>query len=1329
MQYWILRGLPAIWFLLFNAKGVHTTTNPRIIEHPEDAYVAKNEPATLNCKAEGSPAPLVTWFRNGQPVMTANENPSSHRMLLPSGQLFFLRIIHNKNNKPDVGTYFCNATNPETGVSVVSRNATLEIAAIRDDFREMPRDVDVGIGDTATMTCRGPRGLPEPRVKWKKDGAAMHPHARISVNNEGSLVIVDSRREDSGVYTCVAYNIAGEKESRPARLLVKDKPKFDHSPQDVLVEEGVDVEFNCEANGDPMPTIIWRREEGSIPQGRSSIGADRSLRISRVKVQDEGIYVCRAENTVGHVEALARLTVHSKPSFSITPTDKIVGVGRTVSLRCEVTGNPPPAVYWNKETSQNLMFPRQDHGRFSVSDGGTLVIEPVRKEDSGEYVCQALSVAGSAFAKAKVTVRDVDPRPPPIIHQGPQNQTLPVDSVAMLQCHSSGDPAPAIRWYKNNRPLSERDPRIAILDSGTLQISDLHPSDTGIYTCKALSETGETSWSAALNVESSSNSRVVFHRTPEPSTFPGSPSKPMISEVEESSMKLTWKANSNHGASPISGYMVEYFSHETGEGWVVAADNIRGQTFLVQNLRPDTSYLFLVRAMNTHGMSMPSQVTSGFRTLGGGRPKPVPGDFDISLVAEKLSGQVVSMKTPEVISSTAVKLNWEILKSNRFIEGFHVKYRVMPDIYEHLTSDTGRRRQGDYTVETVDSGTETMYVLRNLRSFTWFEIKVQPFYLSVEGQESQIKRVRTFEDVPSAPPQDVTGMQLNNSTLKLSWRSPPREYHNGPLSGYKIFCLGNETRFHRNITVNATTTTILIQHLVYGMKYKIQVAAKNRKGIGIRSDPYILGRDLAGLHHWAQAPWFIATTIGVIGAALWFCLCIFIIWLCRKKKAQNKLKSGVTMVPVHKTDDPSSSFTALSSMAYTARNSLEPLSTLARLGSYFTSLNAPNYLHKDIANHVNNLPPDVAAMTGDCSKEELLADNLYNNPQQLAHAHPMKTFYNKGSSYECSPYATTTLLTRGLGMEPQPINMGGPLVRAGSESAFRPIQAAGYTIKHGSSQQAVDHSPEANLPPQHIQTDPYTTDQYTYDDPWHGNSLLMQHYNSMCPEEAEARFGPKQPFLFLPPPPEHPPPSEVTSSAESPTGNPGNNACYSMPHGRPPVHYKPEHSTMPPHSTVQDIRNMCNNGGVMPPHSDGEYHPPGEYHQPGVVRANFSPHLFSEARTRSLRGTDPPITQTSCSSPSEPTPPSPKCRTVSPKAVRAYSPRAMSEPERGPTPPVRAYKLVPLSAHTEFPRHYSDTEGASVPPLRMLAHDDSGDPPFPCPPRPPAGPGVAGVAM
>ena len=94
---------------------------------------------------------------------------------------------------------------------------------------------------------------------------------------------------------------------------------------------------------------------------------------------------------------------------------------------------------------------------------------------------------------------------------------------------------------------------------------DLRKSDTGWYTCKASSETGETTWSAALLVETPTDPSIIFHRTPEPTTFPGPPSRPSVADVTETSARLTWRSNPSHGASPVHAYTVEYFSHETGD--------------------------------------------------------------------------------------------------------------------------------------------------------------------------------------------------------------------------------------------------------------------------------------------------------------------------------------------------------------------------------------------------------------------------------------------------------------------------------------------------------------------------------------------------------------------------------------------------------------------------------------------------------------------------------------------------------------------------------------------------------------------------------------------
>lgn len=100
--------------------------NPRIVEHPQDGYIAKDEPASLNCRAEGEPKPEITWYRNGRKVETTPENPFSNRMIFPDGKLFFLSVVHNKKDKTDVGVYYCNATNIHG--TAISRNATLSIA-------------------------------------------------------------------------------------------------------------------------------------------------------------------------------------------------------------------------------------------------------------------------------------------------------------------------------------------------------------------------------------------------------------------------------------------------------------------------------------------------------------------------------------------------------------------------------------------------------------------------------------------------------------------------------------------------------------------------------------------------------------------------------------------------------------------------------------------------------------------------------------------------------------------------------------------------------------------------------------------------------------------------------------------------------------------------------------------------------------------------------------------------------------------------------------------------------------------------------------------------
>ncbi|XP_014853472.1 PREDICTED: roundabout homolog 2-like [Poecilia mexicana] len=287
---------------------------PRIIEHPSDLIVSKGEPATLNCKAEGRPTPTVEWYKDGERVETDREDPRSHRMLLPSGSLFFLRIVHGRRSKPDEGVYVCVARN-YLG-EAVSRNASLEVAILRDDFRQTPSDVVVAAGEPAVMECIPPRGHPEPTISWKRNNIRVNDRdERITIRG-GKLMISNTRKSDAGMYVCVGTNMVGEKDSDPAELVVFERPVFTKQPVNQVVLADDTVEFFCEVHGDPTPTVRWRREEGELPRGRFEIRSDNSLRLSQVRAEDEGTYTCVSENSVGKAEASGTLQVHGKDTRS-----------------------------------------------------------------------------------------------------------------------------------------------------------------------------------------------------------------------------------------------------------------------------------------------------------------------------------------------------------------------------------------------------------------------------------------------------------------------------------------------------------------------------------------------------------------------------------------------------------------------------------------------------------------------------------------------------------------------------------------------------------------------------------------------------------------------------------------------------------------------------------------------------------------------------------------------------------------------------------------------------------------------------------------------------
>jgi len=202
-------------------------------------------------------------------------------------------------------------------------------------------------------------------------------------------------------------------------------------------------------------------------------------------------------------------------------------LGAEIFFECQANGLPKPTIFWTVEGNRSLILPghKDDHIEAieTPESKHILSIKHIKRSDDGKViVCSAVNSVGSVSTRVVLRINQKDDRPPPIILQGPSNQTLPIKSMAMFTCRASGIPTPIISWYRNGTPVISS-LRINISET-FLYINNLDKNeDSGIYTCVASNRCGKSTWSAHLKLEQPTNPNIKFIRAPEPSTFPGQP--------------------------------------------------------------------------------------------------------------------------------------------------------------------------------------------------------------------------------------------------------------------------------------------------------------------------------------------------------------------------------------------------------------------------------------------------------------------------------------------------------------------------------------------------------------------------------------------------------------------------------------------------------------------------------------------------------------------------------------------------------------------------------------------------------------------------------------
>ena len=220
----------------------------------------------------------------------------------------------------------------------------------------------------------------------------------------------------------------------------------------------------------------------------------------------------------------------------------IVPLNGRLELACDVSGAPPPAVYWLKngqpireapsdmEEATNRIIETESilPTRGLASTRARLIIDCVDGDAEAIYTCVAESLTEKIIASTFVHVEGKLIRP--LFHQqfisfhtdlklllgeDPYNETvcslkhetdlLPATIYmssgtyidmegkdAVLLCRATGNPAPTVSWYDNEEKLITSGREFQVLPTGDLKIHNLSwISHMGLFKCQAENQFGQ----------------------------------------------------------------------------------------------------------------------------------------------------------------------------------------------------------------------------------------------------------------------------------------------------------------------------------------------------------------------------------------------------------------------------------------------------------------------------------------------------------------------------------------------------------------------------------------------------------------------------------------------------------------------------------------------------------------------------------------------------------------------------------------------------------------------------------------------------------------------
>nr|XP_034174395.1 Down syndrome cell adhesion molecule-like protein Dscam2 isoform X15 [Osmia lignaria] len=784
-----------------SVETVLTVTAPLAAEiEPSTQTIDFGRPATFTCNVRGNPIKTISWLKDGKPL--GLEEP-------------VLRIESVK--KEDKGMYQCFVRNDQESAQATAElklGGRFEPPQIRQAFAEETLQP----GPSMFLKCVA-SGNPTPEITWELDGKRLSNTERLQVGQyvtvNGDVVshlnISSIHTNDGGLYKCIAASKVGSAE-HSARLNVYGLPFIRHMDKKAIVA-GETLRVTCPVAGYPIESIVWERDTRVLPINRKQkVFPNGTLIIENVeRMSDQATYTCVARNAQGY-SARGTLEVQVMVAPQLAPFtfgEEAANAGEMATVQCAVIkGDLPLKIVWS------LNGRHIDVGRVSGDHGydipdivvsrsskriSTLTIDSVAARHAGEYSCTATNAAGSARHTSVLSVNV-----PPRWILEPTDKAFAQGSDARVECKADGFPKPQVTWKRaagdtpgDYTDLKLSNPDISVED-GTLSINNIQKTNEGYYLCEAVNGIGSgLSAVILISVQAPPHFEIKLKNQ---TARRGEPAVLQCEAQGEKPIGILWNMN-NKRLDPKSDS--RYTIREE-----ILANGVLSDLSIKRTERSDSA-LFTCVATNAFGSD----------------------DTSINMIVQEVPEVPYGLKVLDK-SGRSVQLSWAApYDGNSPIKRYIIEYKISKGSWE---TDIDR--------VLVPGSQQNVAGVFNLRPATTYHLRIVAENEIGASDPSDTVTIITAEEAPSGPPTSVRVDALDQHTLKVTWKPPPREDWNGEILGYYVgYRLSSSDKPYMFETVDFSKEDgkehhLQIMNLKTYTQYSVVVQAFNKVGSGPMSE-------------------------------------------------------------------------------------------------------------------------------------------------------------------------------------------------------------------------------------------------------------------------------------------------------------------------------------------------------------------------------------------------------------------------------------------------------------------------------------------------------------